>query len=187
MPQDKVIVDTNAYLRLAREFHPLLGQQIGCSNFYLYVLKELNEELLYAKLSNQFPWTQEASYRDNRSHYPSVSKKQKKSIASSFRYMWDYVVTDRPGPSKVDVYYLAYCIELNIPVVTDDADMVQLAEEYEIEVWSMLELLKLILDSGHAIRARIDRVVGFLQHERDLPYRPQRFMADFGRLFDGSD
>jgi predicted nuclease of predicted toxin-antitoxin system len=41
------------------------------------------------------------------------------------------VQTELPGPSKVDTWYIAYAIELGIPVVTDDQDMTELAIAFD--------------------------------------------------------
>lgn len=45
MPQSKILVDTNAYLRLAKTVRPLLFVPFGDNEYCLYILPELNEEL----------------------------------------------------------------------------------------------------------------------------------------------
>ena len=96
-----------------------------------------------------------------------------------------HVKSELLGPDDVDVRYLAWCLELKIPVVTDDADMIKLAKEYDIEVWPILILLKKMLDSGHTSMPRITAVVEYLKYASDLP--STRFMAEYKRFFDSSN
>ena len=106
MPQSKVLVDTNSYLRLARSIHPLLFQTFGKDEYCLYVLPELDEEFSKSqRLKNTFSWTEEKEYRQNRQHFPVVSKKQKKEIETAFDYIWDHIISVEKGPSPVDATY----------------------------------------------------------------------------------
>ncbi len=50
MAQSKILVDTNAYLRLAKTIRPLLFMPFGENEYCLYILPELNEELKSHKL-----------------------------------------------------------------------------------------------------------------------------------------
>ena len=45
MPQTKILLDTNTYLRLAQSIHPLLGNPCGKENYTLYIHKEIDIEL----------------------------------------------------------------------------------------------------------------------------------------------
>ena len=91
MPQSKILVDTNAYLRLARTIRPLLFVPFGDNEYCLYILPELNAELAGRKLQSKFPWVDEDQFTENRKHFPLVGKKQTKSIQQAFEYVWDYV------------------------------------------------------------------------------------------------
>ncbi|MCM2771236.1 DNA-binding protein, partial [Escherichia coli] len=108
MPQSKILVDTNAYLRLAKTVRPLLFVPFGDNEYCLYILPELNEELAGRKLQSKFPWVDDEEFAENRKHFPQIGKKQKKSIQQTFEYVWDHVQTELPGPSKVDTWYVAY-------------------------------------------------------------------------------
>lgn len=180
MPQSKILVDTNAYLRLAKTIRPLLFVPFGNNDYCLYILPELNQELANHKLQSKFSWITEEEYEDNRKHFPSISRKQKNSIAQTFEYLWDHVQTELPGPSRVDAFYIAYALELDIPVVTDDQDMTELAQTFEAKVMPTLELLKIMLDSGHTNMETINGLCSYWQHITDLP---ANFQADFKRLF----
>ena len=180
MPQSKILVDTNAYLRLAKTIRPLLFVPFGDNEYCLYILPELNEELAGRKLQSKFPWVDEAEFTENRKHFPSIARKQKKSIEQTFEYIWDHVQTELPGPSRVDAWYIAYALELDVPVVTDDQDMTELAKVFDAQVMPTLELLKTMLDNGHTDMKTIDSLIDYWKYYADMP---ANFRTDYQRLF----
>lgn len=180
MPQSKILVDTNAYIRLARTIRPLLFVPFGDGEYCLYILPELNQELTNRKLQSKFHWIEDEEFVENRKHFPSLGKKQLKSIQQTFEYLWDHVQTELPGPSKVDALYIAYALELGIPVVTDDQDMTELAETFEAQVIPTLELLKVMLDCGHTDMKTINGLCDYWRYIADLP---ANFNTDYERLF----
>lgn len=180
MAQSKILVDTNAYLRLAKTIHPLLFSTFGDNEYCLYVLPELNKELENRKLQTKFYWVSEDEFAGNRKYFPKISKKQKNSIQQTFEYLWDYVQTELPGPSKVDALYIAYAIELDVPVVTDDQDMTQLANVFDAQVMPTLELLKIMLDCSHINMKTINGLCDYWRYIADLP---ANFKSDYLRLF----
>ena len=182
MPQSKILVDTNAYLRLAKTIRPLLFMPFGDSEYCLYILPELNDELSHHRLVTKFPWVDEAEYRENRQYFLNVGRKQRKVIQETFKYIWDYVETDLPGPSRVDALYIAYAIELNIPIVTDDQDMIELAKTFDVQMIPTLKLLKIMLNCGHT---DIKTIRSLVEYWRYIGDRPANLEADFARLFPG--
>lgn len=180
MPQFKILVDTNSYIRLERTIHPLLFQTFGAAEYCLYVLPELNKELENHKLQSKFHWVVEAEYAENRQYFPKLSCKQKNAIALSYDYVWDYVKSEHPGPSRVDVLYIAYALELGIPVVTDDKDMTELAKIFDAEVMPTLTLLRTMLDCKHV---RMQTITGRFSHWRHITDLPANFATDLRRLF----
>jgi hypothetical protein len=180
MRQSKILVDTNAYLRLAKTIRPLLFVPFGDTEYCLYILPELNEELANRRLKNKFPWVNEDEFVQNRKHFPNLGKTQKKSIRLNFEYIWGYVQTDLPGPSRVDAWYIAYALELNVTVVTDDQDMTALAEVFEVQVVPTLELLKIMLECGHTDMKTIDGLVEYWKYISDTP---ANLDTDYQRLF----
>lgn len=169
MVQSKILVDTNCYLRLAQSIKPLLFVPFGDQEYCLYVIPELDEELEKRRLISKFPWVDEEEYRDDRRHYPTIKRSQRKSIQNTFEYIWDHVQTELPGPSKVDARYIAYAIELDVYVVTDDEDMIALADAFGAKVMRTLNLLKLMLDAGHVDMTRINAIVGYWRYIGDTP------------------
>ena len=180
MLQSKILVDTNVYLRLAQTINPLLFMPFGDNEYCLYILPELNNELASYRLANKFPWISEEEYRENRKNFPTISRKQKKELSETFKYVWDYVQTELPGPSRVDALYIAYAIELKLPVVTDDQDMTALAKMFDIQVMPTLALLKLMLDSGHTNMKTIRALCKYWHYMGDLPANLE---ADYHRIF----
>jgi hypothetical protein len=180
MPQSKIIVDTNSYLRLAQTIRPLLFMPFGDKEYCLYILPELNDELSVNRLKSKFPWTEDAEYVENRKHFPVIGKKQKKAIKEALEFIWDFVDTELPGPSKVDALYIAYAQELDIPVVTDDQDMTQLAIEFDVIVMPTLELLKLMHDCEHV---KIETIKAIIDYWRAIDDRPANLSRDIKRFF----
>jgi hypothetical protein len=169
MAQSKILVDTNSYLRLAQSIKSLLFVPFGDNEYCLYVIPELNEELERRRLVSKFPWVDDPEYKSDRQHYPSLSKKQRKAIQDTFDFLWDHVETELPGPSRVDALYIAYAIELDVHVVTDDEDMIKLAKAFGARVMRSLELLKLMHDAGHVDMARVRAIVSYWRHIKDTP------------------
>ena len=122
----------------------------------------------------------ESEYQSNRSKRLTFSKAQKKERETAYEFMWDYVQTDLPGPSRIDVTVLSYAYLLGIPVVTDDRDMSALAEVFGVVVWKTLDLLKLMLDCEYIDMVRVRGVVGYWGYIADYP---KDFPLDYRRLF----
>jgi hypothetical protein len=180
MAQTKILVDTNSYIRLAKSIHPLLFQSFGEVEYCLYVLPELNKELANHKLESRFHWINDAEYSENRRRFPTISRAQKNYIANTFEYIWEYVKADLPGPSRVDALYIAYALELDLPVVTDDQDMTTLATVFGAKTLSTMELLKIMFDSQHISGATVKGLFEYWRHITDLP---ANFSVDRQRLF----
>ncbi len=182
MAQSKVLVDTNAYLRLAKTIHPLLFVPFGENEYCLYIIPELNDELAHHRLLSKFPWTSEEDYQENRKYFPTISKEQQKAIASTFDYVWDHAKSETLGTSKVDVKYIAYAIELEIPIVTDDQDMTTLAKEFDVSVMPTLQLLKIMLNAGYTDMKTIN---GLVEYWRYIADRPANLDSDYKKYFEG--
>jgi hypothetical protein len=112
MAYTQILVDTNSYLRLAQNVHPLLGIPFGDEQFALYILPELKDELQGSRLKNRFSWALEATFAENRRKTLIIGKKKLAEIQETFEYMWEYVVSDvlpekKKGPSPVDTLHIA--------------------------------------------------------------------------------
>lgn len=181
MAQSKILLDSNSYFRLAKSIRPLLFVEFGENQHCLYVLSELEDE--YARnprLQTKFSWVNEPEYRDNRLKRLTVSRKDKAARITAYEFMWDHVQNSLPGPSRLDVVHLSYGYVLGIPVVTDDADMRELARIFGVKTLKTMELLKLMLDCGHVDMPTIRTIAAYWSYEAD---RPKDFAVDYRRHF----
>lgn len=180
MVQSKILVDTNAYIRMAKSIRPLLFCEFGADQYCLYIIPELNQELQNKRLTHKFPWVEDAEYADNRKNFPALSRKQKASIKDTFEFIWSYVKENLIGTSRVDALYIAYAIELDIPVVTDDQEMSGVAKVFDCKVMPTLQVLKIMFDAGHVDMKVIDGLVNYWRYIQD---EPANLVKDYKRFF----
>tara|TARA_R100000027_G_scaffold67679_2_gene67700 strand:+ start:12789 stop:13373 length:585 start_codon:yes stop_codon:yes gene_type:complete len=176
MAQTKIIVDTNSYLRLAQNIHPLLCQPFGNEEFTLYMHAELNAEFRSSpRLRTKFSWAADDEFRENRKRSLTISREARVEIDETFEFMWEHVKEEfheklGKGPSRTDTRIIATAAVLEIRVVTDDQDMIELAELYGAHQITSLELMKLMLDHRRLKLKDVERVVAQWQYEKDTPY-----------------
>ena len=186
MAQRKILLDTNSYLRLAKDLHPLLFQEFGPDACCLYVLKELDDELnANRRLQTKFEWAGEPEYVENRKYRLTVSRKDRKAIHDAYSIIWDHVQTEQPGPSRVDVLHLAHAFVLGIPLVSDDRDLLVVAKTFDIKAMKSMDLLKLMVDCNHTSLQKVKAIVRFWRYWKDTPFDLDKdlnrlFGADFG-------
>ena len=81
MSQTKILLDSNAYFRLAQSIHPLLQVEFGEEKYCLYVIKELQAEYdKNPRLKNAFSWVNDSEYRKNRTCELNISRKSRREI-----------------------------------------------------------------------------------------------------------
>lgn len=69
MDKKRILLDSNAYLRLANSFHPLLGEGFGKENYTLHLIPEFQKEFdKNPRLKNKFGWVNQPEYVENRKH-----------------------------------------------------------------------------------------------------------------------
>lgn len=182
MAQTKILLDSNSYFRLARHIRPLLNQEFGGDNrFCLYVITELEREFLKnPRLQRKFHWVDEPEYRENRSRKIQVSRKQRREIDQAFDYLSNHARTEGLSVSPVDVRALAIAYVLQVRAVTDDRDMLALAEAFEIQTLKTLALMKLMLDMAHIDVKKVRQIVSYWKYDKDLP---GNFREDFQEYF----
>lgn len=181
MDQSRILVDSNAYFRLAQSIHPLLNVEFGDKRYCLYCLKELQDEYnRNPRLINSFSWVNDPEYVKNRSHLMKVTREEKSEIRRAYEFILDYVRNVHPGVSKIDVLCLAHAEQLRIPVVTDDAEMRIAAGVYNIKTLKTLELLKLMMDCCCIDIAKVREIAAYWIYLND---KPKDFHLDYRRLF----
>lgn len=171
MAKTRILLDSNAYLRLANSFHPLLHESFGKRNYTLYVIPEFQKEFdKNPRLINKFGWVNQPEYVKNRKQRIGVSKPQKEQMQLTYSYLWEYNISEGLGASRVDVRALAYGAVLGVPVITDDSDMIELGKVFGIEVWGLLGLLKLMCIAKRIDLKEIKTLLDYLDYNKDLPY-----------------
>jgi len=182
------ILDSNAYFRLAISIHPLLGQKFGKSTNEQYVLRviaQLDAEYSRStRLRHKFHWVGKPKYKENRmAEQLKVIGKQKVEMEQARSFILSTEKDLGCNLSLVDATALATGFVKQQPVVTDDKDMCAVANELGIEVWSLLQLLKLMLDEGHIDLDKTKEVAQFLDYENDLPSGRSKFIQHFRQFF----
>jgi hypothetical protein len=179
--QSKILLDTNSYLRLAKSVHPLLFVPFGAEEHCLYVLRELDGEWARnPRLRTKFAWVSEAQYAENRRKPLTLSRTQRQDVEVFQGYLWDQVLREQLGASRLDCLALAHGAVLSIPVVTDDGDMRALGRDFAITTMPTLQLLALMRKCDHVTLVTVRQIAAFWAYEIDLP---ARFAADYRLLF----
>jgi PIN domain. len=181
MAQTKILIDTSSYFRLAQNLHPLLATAFGRANYTLYAHEALVREFeRQPRLQNKFHWFGESRYVENRSRPLQLGRKEKAAVEHAFEFIWAHVQGEGLGPSPVDTRILATASELGLRLVTDDQDLLSLANMYGVHALTSLELMKLMLDENHITMNLVRRVVAQWVFDRDTP---ANFLREYQRLF----
>lgn len=196
MAQNKILIDSNCYFRLAQSIRPLLKTEFGLTKKYcLYIIDGFEGEYLISpRLKSNFYWADQEDYRNNRDRKISRTKNQAKEINTLFDFIWDASqnyeyeggeiskARKKLPPGPIDCDGLALAKILCIPIVTDDHDMSMLAIEFEIEVWSTMKLLNFMLQEQHIDLIKIKEICHYIQTNRDIPIN---FSDDKEKYFRG--
>jgi len=171
MPQSKILIDSNAYLRLAYNLHPLLSVSFGPKEYTLYVIDDFQKEFdNNPRLQRKFFWVDDGKYIENRSKKIKMSRQNRKEINLAFDFIWEHNVSSGRGASPADVRAIAYGYVLEIPVVTDDNDMLELGSDFDVEMIRLIEILALMYDCEHISESTIKSLVEHLTYDNDLPH-----------------
>lgn len=88
-----ILLDSNAYLRIADSLHPLLGESFGEQGYVLYLIPEFEREFNKSqRLKNKFGWVNQRDYIENRKHLIRRTRAQAKQIDLAYSYLDDRVV-----------------------------------------------------------------------------------------------
>jgi hypothetical protein len=125
----ELLADSCAYFRLAQAVHPLLGVPFGEPPSYkIYVISELDKEYLRStRLVNKFDWVNTQAYIDNRQQNLLGAAIDQFDFKETVKALTYYKDQKSYGVSKVDIVVLAVALLLNIPIITDDADVIEMA------------------------------------------------------------
>jgi predicted nuclease of predicted toxin-antitoxin system len=147
-----VLLDTNAYLRLAKRVRPLLGVPFGQKRYVLTLLEDVEEEVRRnPRLRFHYPWFDgdEALASERISKRLKLPQEERAQLDAAARFLHDWVLQDaqrfttagRSPPGPTDCRVLAFSQVCATIVVTDDLGMHELAREFSLPVWHGFELL----------------------------------------------
>ncbi|QFY90147.1 hypothetical protein D5125_12000 [Magnetovirga frankeli] len=191
-----VLLDTNAYLRLAKRIKPLLGIPFGQKQYTLTILKLVEDEVHRSpRLRFQYPWFDQAELSTERlAKGVRLSAREKAEIEAMVSVLRAHVLENaasysihgRSPPSPADCYCLAFGQVRPGIVATDDLGMHHLGAEFEIPVWHGHELLKKMHSAKMISNEQVREIFAALENNDDLPpsWREARkgaFKKVFGR------
>ena len=168
----RVITDSNSYLRLARELHPLLGRDFGIIPYILKIHKDFeNEYKANSRLQNKFHWVNEPEYLQNRmAHSIKFNNKYDGNrIIDLIPYINGFKKVNRLSISNIDIFILAGAKVLDIPILTDDPDMLITADEFEIVAIKCISFLSYLNDHSHIDETSLAKIFGYWEAIGDCP------------------
>jgi len=173
-----VLLDTNAYLRLAKRVRPLLGVKFGQKNYVLTVLKDVEDEVRRSRvLSTKFPWFDAEEFGAERdAAIIRLTQAEKVALFSAQSVLHGYVLGEldrytmggRHPPSPTDCRVLAFGQVREAIVVTDDLGMHLLAEDFEIPIWHGWQLLDKLRSAKKVSSELVREIYDALERNEDL-------------------
>lgn len=166
--QTKILLDTNAYLRLAKSLHPLLGQTFGEENYALYIHERLQFELNRSeRLHSKFNFLFEDEFKINREKIIACSRSQKKEIDITYDFIWNFQKGKGNKLSLEDIYCVATAEVLKLVLVSDEKPIVEVCNAFDVEVINSINLLKLMYDCKYINIEKIMEIRNFLYYIND--------------------
>ncbi|WP_419600427.1 hypothetical protein [Thiolapillus sp.] len=174
-----VLLDTNAYLRLAKRIKPLLGIRFGQKGYVLTILKDVEDEVhRSARLQEYFPWFDDPPLQQERlAKRVRLSRDEKAQITAmksvlrqhALAHAADYTTLGRSPPSPTDCLCLAFGQVRQAIVATDDLGMHKLAEDFELPIFHCHEVLKKMLTAKAISKELVTDIYHALEVNGDLP------------------
>lgn len=174
-----VLLDTNAYLRLAMRVRPLLGVPFGQRRYILTILEDVETEVhRNPRLRFHYPWFDgDASLSDERlAKRLRLSPDQREQLDAAANFLHDWVLQDvsrftvggRSPPGRTDCRVLACCQVCSAVVVTDDLGMHDLAKDFDISAWHGFDLLAKLRTAKVVSDDRVREIYAALEANADL-------------------
>lgn len=195
-----VLLDTNAYLRLAKRIRPLLGKKFGQKEYVLTILQDVENEVRRSpRLRHDYPWFDAATLATERlPHTPRLNAQEQATLAAAASVLHRLVQMDpakfmtqrRSPPSYIDCRVLAFGQIRPAIVVTDDLGMHELAGMVGIEgIWHGPELLKKMLGAQLIGNDLVREIYAALEVNNDLTAtwvaaKHSTFVKVFGKATD---
>jgi hypothetical protein len=193
-----VLLDTNAYLRLAKRVRPAVGIKFGQKDYVLTVHRSVEDEVhRNPRLRLKYPWFDLQEFADERlAKQLRLSEDEKARIDAAQSVLHGWVLADAAKytlggspPGAVDCGLLALGQVKPAIVVTDDLGMHALAQDFQIAIWHGYELLDKLRSAKVVDPALIREIYEALETNGDLPKSWQDakhtlFVKIFGRKGD---
>lgn len=181
MIKERLLLDTNAYLRLAEKLHPLLNQPFGPDDARLFVIREFEKEFKNSpRLRSKFTWVNDQGYVLNRKKHVPIPLAKRQAIKTTRNAIASQIRSEGLTVSPVDAMALAIGRVLGMKVITDDRDMRVVAETFKILTMRTLALLKRMLREDHVDMDMVREIAVHWQVNNDCP---GNFRTDFRRYF----
>ena len=174
-----ILLDTNAYLRLAKRIRPLLGVKFNpVKEYTLIVLKDVEDEVQRNReLKFRYPWFDTDDHRTERSSTRVRFKANEKAqIEQDKHFILDYSRAnavslmdcgrDPPGPT--DCHVLAVALLKKWWVATDDEGMHLVGSNFDIKVIYCFDVLHKLLSAGMVDKAKVIEIFDALQANSDM-------------------
>lgn len=173
-----VLLDTNAYLRLAKRVRPAVGITFGQKGYVLTVHKSVEDEVHKSpRLRAKYPWFDADEFVNERlAKQIRLSADEKQSIEAAQSVLHGWVLSDidrytsggRSPPGPTDCWLLGLAQVKSAIVVTDDLGMHELAKDFGISVWHGYELLDKLRSAKVVNGALIKEIYDALEANGDL-------------------
>ena len=189
-----VLLDTNAYLRLAKRIRPMLGVTFGQKGYVLTILKQVEDEVHgSSRLRLLYPWFDTPKLANERlAARVRLSKDEKEQLDAATSVLRAQVLGNaaaytsqgRSPPSPTDCFILAFGQIRPAIVATDDLGMHLLAKNFNLPVWHGYELLKKMLSAKLIESVLVREIYEALESNDDLPqsWRVAKHIA-FKKIF----
>lgn len=174
-----MLLDTNAYLRLAKRVKPLLGKEFGQKGYVLTILKQVEDEVHgSSRLRFLYPWFDEPDFTNERlAMRIRLNKDEKEQLDAATSVLRAHVLGNaaaytsqgRSPPSPTDCFILAFGQIRPAIVATDDLGMHLLAKDFDVPVWHGHELLKKMLSAKLIDNALVREIYEAVENNNDLP------------------
>lgn len=174
-----VLLDTNAYLRLAKRVRPAVGVKFGQKGYVLTIHKSVEDEVhRSSRLKSLYPWFDAEEFsRERLAKQLRLTEEEKASIqaAQSVLHGWvladteNYTTGGRSPPGPTDCFLLALGQVKPAIVATDDLGMHALAKDFGITVWHGFELLDKLRSAKVLDSSLVREIYDALYANGDLP------------------
>ncbi len=174
-----VLLDTNAYLRLAKRVRPAVGVVFGQKGYVLTIHKSVEDEVhRSARLKSLYPWFDGQEFASERlAKQVRLTAQEKASVQAAQSVLHGWVLADpssytrggRSPPGSTDCWLLALGQVKPAIVVTDDLGMHALAKDFNIAVWHGYELLDKLRSAKVVDGQLVREIFEALEANGDLP------------------